>query len=126
MTDTTYPKASRLLKPDEFKWVFDKPYVKVHSSHLLMFARVNEDSNQARLGLAITKKKVPTAVARNRLKRITREQFRLAQNLPHVDMVLIVKKPITYLSNAELHEEVQSILYKLKRKVNKADGSSKS
>ncbi|MDO4449535.1 MAG: ribonuclease P protein component [Moraxella sp.] len=93
MTDPTFSfaKTKRLLAPCEFKAVFDNPVKKIHSTHFLLFV-ANTEYPHARLGLAITKKKLKKAVDRTQLKRHTREIFRLNQHdLPPVDCVLIVK-----------------------------------
>lgn len=87
----TFAKDKRLLTPNDFKAVFDTPIKKIHSTHFLLFV-ANTQQNHARLGLAITKKKLKKAVDRNLVKRHTREIFRLNQhNLPPLDCVLIVK-----------------------------------
>lgn len=96
-------KQQRLLKPDEFKRVFDNPIKKIHSAHFMLF--VQSGQTVPRLGLAITKKKLKLAVMRNHLKRLTREHFR--QSAPHlsaIDVVLIVKQgyPKHTDPNAEL------------------------
>lgn len=86
-----FDKSKRLLAPSDFKAVFDNPIKKIHSTHFLLFV-ANTQQNHARLGLAITKKKLKKAVDRNLVKRHTREIFRLNQhNLPPLDCVLIVK-----------------------------------
>ena len=88
---------------------------KAHTTHLLAFAVCN-DQEQARLGLAITKKKVPTAVARNRLKRRIRENFRLYHNLPAVDMVVIVKQSLNHVPDVQLTAEIQLLLQKISKR----------
>lgn len=86
-----FDKTQRLLTPSAFKVVFDAPIKKIHSKHLLLFV-ANTNQPHARLGLAITKKKLKKAVDRNTLKRHTRQIFRQkAQTLPCYDCVLIVK-----------------------------------
>ncbi|WP_019672120.1 ribonuclease P protein component [Psychrobacter lutiphocae] len=116
MTDYSYPKTKRLLKPDEFKQVFNQPLFKVHQTHLMAFA-YSSNRTQARLGMAITKKKIPTAVARNRIKRLIREQFRHSHgDLPALDMIFIVKKSPKALTNIQLTQEIQELLVKIKHK----------
>ena len=53
---------------------------------------MNNQSEHARLGLAIATKVFGTAVARNRVKRIIRESFRLNQMaLPAVDITFAAR-----------------------------------
>lgn len=85
----TFPKSSRLLTAKAFTPVFDKPIKKLHSPHFLLFVGTGQDT--ARLGLAITKKKLKNASDRNLIKRYSREAFR-QELLPCVDCVLIVKQ----------------------------------
>lgn len=59
---------------------------------------------------------MPTAVARNKIKRLTRENFRLqTDKLPNVDVVFIVKRPVNELDNAELTQQIQTIFKKIQR-----------
>ncbi len=90
----TFGKEKRLLTPLQFACVFDEPIKKIHSEHLLLFVgHSNDNTTTARLGLAITKKKLKNATDRNHLKRLTRERFRKAWgSLAGVDVVLIVKR----------------------------------
>lgn len=69
-----FKRANRLLKPAEFENVFKKP-CKSSDNYFTVLAAIN-GLPEARLGLAITKKRVKKAVARNRLKRLIRESFR--------------------------------------------------
>lgn len=116
-TSQTYPKTHRLLTAKQFKRVFDTVKFKAHTKHLLAFVVVN-DKEHARLGLAITKKKIPSAAARNRLKRRIRENFRLYNNLPAIDMVVIVKQSPNHLTDAELNSEIQELLQKIGKRFN--------
>lgn len=112
MVDCTFNKQKRLLEPSEYQKVFDAPLKKIHSQHLLLFVATGQ--TQARLGLAITKKKLKLAVSRNHLKRLSREYFRLnAHQLGAVDVVLIVKKG--YDKKTDLHEELSHIFRELVR-----------
>ncbi|BFM04679.1 hypothetical protein Psyaliredsea_33260 [Psychrobacter alimentarius] len=86
-----FTKEQRLLTPAAFREVFDAPDRKLHQSHLMAFVRANTEE-KPRMGMAITKRKVPTAVARNLIKRQIREQFRTkAFNIENKDIVFIVK-----------------------------------
>ncbi|WP_438012108.1 ribonuclease P protein component [Psychrobacter raelei] len=120
MTDYCYPKEKRLLKPAEFKPVFNQPLFKVHQTHFMAFA-YDSDHLQARLGMAITKKKIPTAVARNTIKRIIREQFRHTHaQLPALDVVFILKRSTKALSNEQMRQEISDILSKVISKQRRA------
>jgi len=111
-----FTKEQRLLTPAAFREVFDAPERKLHQSHLMAFVRSNT-LEQPRVGMAITKRKVPTAVSRNLVKRLVRESFRnQANNLENKDIVFIVKKPIKGLENIELLEEINNIFKKINRK----------
>ena len=112
----SFTKAQRLLTPAAFREVFDAPERKLHQGHLMAFVRSSTCAH-ARVGMAITKRKVPTAVARNLIKRQIREIFRVqASELENKDIVFIVKKPIKDLSSKELKNEINNILKKIKNK----------
>lgn len=115
LSNYKFTKAQRLLTPAAYRLVFDGTERKLHQPHLMAFVRTNEQA-LARIGMAITKKKVPTAVQRNRIKRHIREQFRhCAAQLKPFDIVFIVKKPINNLDNKELKNEINAIFKKLKK-----------
>ena len=71
------PKCAKLLKAADYNHVFDKS-VRSSDRYFTVLARPNMLLH-ARLGMAFSKKRVKLAVARNRLKRISRESFRLIQ-----------------------------------------------
>lgn len=108
-------KEQRLLTPASFREVFDAPERKLHQSHLMAFVRANTHTTP-RVGMAITKRKVPTAVARNLIKRHIREQFRVKSSyLENKDIVFIVKSSIKGLSNKELVNEINNIFKKIEK-----------
>ena len=111
-----FTKQQRLLTPAAFREVFDAPERKLHQSHLMAFVRTNTHE-QPRVGMAITKRKVPTAVVRNLIKRHIREQFRIKSlKLESKDIVFIVKKSIKGLDNKELKNEINNIFKKIEKK----------
>jgi len=72
------------------------------SPHFTIIAR-NNNLSHPRLGLAVPKKQIKTAVGRNRFKRLSRESFRNHQHqLPNKDFVVIAKKSAQDLSNDEM------------------------
>ena len=111
-----FTKEQRLLTPVDFREVFDAPERKLHQSHLMAFVRTN-NHEQPRVGMAITKRKVPTAVSRNLIKRQIREQFRVkASILENKDIVFIIKNSIKGISKIELKNEINNIFKKLEKK----------
>lgn len=116
LSSARFTKHQRLLTPKAFSEVFDAPERKLHQSHLMAFVRANTH-DYPRIGMAITKRKVPTAVARNLIKRQIREQFRIkAKNLQNKDIVFIIKKPIDDLSKKELKNQIINIFKKIEKK----------
>lgn len=110
-----FTKEQRLLTPAAFKFVFDTPESKIHQKHIMAFVRVN-DCDYARVGMAITKRKVPTAVSRNLIKRQVRESFRIqSYQLKNKDIVFIIKNSIKDLSNKEIKEQINNILKKIRK-----------
>jgi len=102
-----FARSKRLLKPGEFKQVFDHS-TRSSDSALTVFGRPNALAN-ARLGLAISKKQLKRAVDRNRIKRLVRESFRQHQLLlAGLDMVVLARRSILDLDN-------QQILHALER-----------
>ena len=64
-----------------------------------MLARLNSNTT-ARLGLVFGKKNVPRSVDRNRLKRITREQFRLQKKLASgLDIIVMARANLADMDN---------------------------
>ena len=65
----------------------------------------------ARLGLIVGKKAVARASARNRIKRVVRERFRMAgDTLPPVDLVIRLVAPV---SRTQLHRHMDRLLAEL-------------
>ncbi len=112
MVTLEFNRESRLLTPGQFQAVFSKP-VRFGSSHITILITPN-CNNKTRLGLAIAKKRVKLAVQRNRIKRQIRESFRLNQhNLPHIDMVVMVKSGTDKLENKEINQQLEKIWRKV-------------
>lgn len=66
------------------------------------------DESHPRLGLAIATRTFGTAVARNRIKRITRESFRLNQHsLPSVDVTVAARDAARGARAADLRASLE-------------------
>ncbi len=99
----SFPKQHRLLAKPQFDRVFQKAKRVFFPEFLLLF-RFNE-TEKARIGLAISKKCVKKATERNRCKRLVRESFRLT-SLPNVDIIFLSRRGLDQLSNAQLSDKL--------------------
>lgn len=96
-----FTRSARLLSPAEFKSVFSSAF-KVGGRYLTLLARAN-NLGHPRMGLAISRKHVKTAVGRNRIKRQARESFRLHQaTIGGFDIVILSKPGVDRLARHEL------------------------
>lgn len=121
-----FGREKRLLDAKQFKAVFDSPDFRLSGRYILVLARHNP-LDHARLGLVVGKKNTKLAVARNQIKRVFREYFRLHLNeLPCVDMVVITRRGIAELSASELRQELAKQVRRLKHQSRPAQHSSPS
>lgn len=96
-----FARRQRLLRPGEYRRVFARPR-RWHHPLLTVLWRPN-GLEWARLGLAVPKRKLKTAVARNRFKRLVRESFRQQyHNLGAIDIVVMPRASIQDVPNPEL------------------------
>lgn len=115
MVSRGFGREKRLLTPRQFKAVFDSPSGKAPGKSVLLLARNNE-LDHPRLGLVIGKKSVKLSVERNRLKRQIRESFRLNQDsLVGWDIVVVARKGLGDLQNAELAQQFSKLWKRLAR-----------
>lgn len=102
-----FSRRARLLKPEEFKRVFESGR---RCSVKLLTAIVFDGvapQNHPRLGLAIAKKSIPLSTTRNRVKRCVRESFRAHQgHLPAVDIVILSRPGTLAAPSAALHDNL--------------------
>jgi len=85
-----FSRQSRLLKPAEFKSVFQRP-IRSGDDCFRILARAN-GIKRHRLGMAVSKKACARAVGRNRIKRVIRENFRTtpAEQMPAIALDIVV------------------------------------
>ena len=110
-------KHVRLLKAADYKYVFDDP-VRSSDRYFTILARPN-NLLTARLGMAFSKKKVKLSVARNRLKRISRESFRLSQlgqNKFSADYVVLAGAQCVEATNQQLFNSLENHWLQLNKK----------
>ncbi len=119
--DYRFGKARRLLNAGDYSRVFDGAEARASHKHLLLLARSNHQSGH-RLGLVIAKKNVRLAVQRNRIKRVAREVFRvMPATEPSMDVVLLARRGLDQLDNAELSTILQQQWQRLVRHMSQPD-----
>ncbi len=103
---------NKLITKAEFKSVFDESF-KVSQKFLTVLYKPNK-KNQARIGLVVAKRSVNSAVARNQIKRVIRESFRLNQEkLAGLDIIVIARQQCGSLDKATLREGIEKLWEKL-------------
>jgi ribonuclease P protein component len=113
-------KSGRLTLPARLrlrhKGDFDAAYARgrrISDGLFSVTARMNE-AGVPRLGLAVAVKAAGGAVARNRLRRIIRESFRLHQRaLPAVDVVVSARPAARAASAAQLRASLAALWQKV-------------
>jgi ribonuclease P protein component len=105
---TSFPRLERLLQSSEFTSVFNNTQCKSSDQNFMVLAKSNHRL-YPRLGLAITKKKIRMAIARNRLKRIIRESFRHHKEyLNGMDIVVLCQSRAAAVNNDELFSSLHN------------------
>jgi ribonuclease P protein component len=107
-----FPTKCRLKTKGQFKIVFTKGK-KVLSNWFAIFYYKN-GLDYSRIGIVATKKNLPSAVMRNKFKRIVRESFRLAakNRAEGVDIVVFAYKKAANLSTDDLRKWLDQYLGK--------------
>ncbi|KUJ72350.1 ribonuclease P protein component [Thiomicrospira sp. WB1] len=109
-----FPKSVRLTTPADYQAVFADAS-KFANRHWTFIVRVNHHS-LPRLGLAISKKQLPKAVCRNRVKRLAREVFRQQKSsLSGYDIVVLGRRGMTEHDNATLIKSFEHLVRKIRR-----------
>lgn len=109
------PRTDRVRRRSAFRRIQSEGR-RVHTQHFVLIQRASE-AGRRRLGITVTKK-IGNAVARNRVKRVVREAFRLHRELftPDVDIVFIAKRGAPTLGLAEVLQQ----LHKAKKSITRA------
>jgi len=113
-----FTRQSRLLRPADFKRVFEQPY-RSGDNCFRILARPNGILSH-RLGMAVAKKAIPKAVGRNRIKRLVRESFRqemVGQSVEGpLDFVVLPTAQAASQTNKALVESLSAHWQKLNKK----------
>jgi ribonuclease P protein component len=96
----TFRPHERIKHPADFRRAFDRR--RAVSDAALVVHAVENGLDHARLGIAVARKKVRRATARNRIKRVLREAFRLGKaELPAgLDLVVVPRDPALTVEQA--------------------------
>jgi len=110
-----FSRSQRLLNQAAFDAVY-KLRVRVVDDCFSINAAPNS-LGHARLGLSIGAKAVGNAVARNRIKRLVRESFRLAApELTALDLVVGARNGARTAHNAQLRESLDGLWKKIQKR----------
>jgi ribonuclease P protein component len=101
MPRATFRPHERITDPRDFQRAYERK--RSASDDALIVFGVENGRAHPRLGISVSRKKVRTAVARNRVKRVLREAFRLGKDqLPAgVDLVVVPRGPALTLADAQ-------------------------
>jgi len=118
-SEQQFSRSQRLLLPEDYKFVFNQP-IRSSDKLLTILAKHQLKKVNPRLGLAIAKKSVKTAVHRNRIKRICREFFRLNQsNIACADYVILVRSGIDKTDNSVILQSLAKQFNYLRKQLTK-------
>ena len=121
----SFPRKLRLLKPKEFRTVFEDAQYKASHQGILFLARTN-GLGYPRLGFVFSRRSINLASKRNRVKRVIRDYFRLNQlSLPQLDVVTISRRPLADMDNKTVRKVISQLLSKLERQYEKKTGVRK-
>lgn len=105
-SDKRFRPSDRIPKAADFEVVFAASERSTDALFTVLFRR--STSPQARLGLAIPKKRIREAVGRNRLRRLIRESFRASKDkLGGLDVVVIAREAARQAENSRVFASLQ-------------------
>ncbi|NOZ09474.1 MAG: ribonuclease P protein component [Gammaproteobacteria bacterium] len=122
--EATFPKRCRLTEAEDYSRVF-KNRCSVSGALFVCYAAPNihgqtRPTEQTRLGLAVSRKVSPRAVARNRIKRVIRESFRQSkQKLNGLDIVVVARPQASKADVADMVKSLQTLWDTLIKKCKK-------
>jgi ribonuclease P protein component len=108
--DFSLPKASRLLRPSEFRRVYDNG-ARVSNSLFTSFLLARDEASGPRIGFTLPRA-LGKAVRRNRMRRRLREAIRLEFHRvsPRWDIVINPRKALESASWESIQKEVRRLV----------------
>nr|VFJ95554.1 MAG: ribonuclease P protein component [Candidatus Kentron sp. H]VFJ96362.1 MAG: ribonuclease P protein component [Candidatus Kentron sp. H]VFK02246.1 MAG: ribonuclease P protein component [Candidatus Kentron sp. H] len=101
-----FPSGLRLRRKRDYGRVFENP--RRSADRAVTVLAISNGLDIPRLGLAISKRWLPRAVARNRAKRLIRESFRThQQQLQGLDVVVISRSAIAGIETADFSRALE-------------------
>lgn len=108
-----FPRDARLLQASQFRRIFADRTCRVSDDAFTLLVCRGEASG-ARLGMAISKRNVPRAVDRNRIKRMNREAFRQRRiTLPPLDVIVLARPPARHLDRTRIRRKLDALWQRL-------------
>lgn len=103
-----FDKTRRVRTARQYRAVFTRPERR-RDRLFTVLIRANQ-IGFARLGMAISKRSLPKAVDRNRVKRVIRETFRLScSRLAAVDIVVLGQSPLRSAENEAMRDALKRL-----------------
>jgi ribonuclease P protein component len=101
MSQASFRPHERIHHPKDFRRAFDRR--RPASDATLVVYAVENGRDHPRLGISVSRKKIRSAAARNRVKRLLREAFRLSKaELPEgIDLVVVPRDPELTFAGAQ-------------------------
>lgn len=105
----SFPRESRLLRPSDYKNVFQHGKKAVGRCYICYVNR--QEGEGSKLGIAVSRK-VGNAVVRNRIKRYIREYFRTHKPLfqQDVQVVVVARTQAAQLTSQESGQALEHLL----------------
>jgi ribonuclease P protein component len=115
MKTARFRPHERIKEPGAFRRAFDRR--RWESDAVLTIYGVENGLDHPRLGISVSRKKVKTAAARNRIKRLIREAFRLSESaLPAgLDLVVVPRDPSARF--ADVRRSFPALAHALERRM---------
>ncbi len=114
-----FARRARLLSAGDFASVFDNG-VRFHEGPVTAVV-MDYGGQRPRLGLAVSRKAVPMAAQRNRVKRQVRESFRYAADqLPPLAVVILARPAAQGADNATLRHALSRLWERITQECRKS------